>query len=91
MFRTYQNALWQTQILPKGTDKKSGGKRKGHPPTKLTEQQVLECRARSEFFGWSLSHCAEHYKTQIQYMRNLLDYQVRSMLIPKPADAGLNQ
>lgn len=91
MFRTYQNALWQTQSLPKGTERKAKpeGKR-GGPSTVMTEQQVLECRARHEYFGWSIEKCYRHYDRPVQYMRNLLQYQVRSKLIPTPADANLS-
>lgn len=90
MIRTFQNALWQTQTLPKGTDRKARSETRGRPPTLLTEQQVLEARARHEFFGWPYWQCAKLYGTSKQYMRNLMAYQVRGHLIPTPADANLS-
>lgn len=89
MIRTHANALWQTRNLPGGTDKKAASKKRGHPPTKLTAEQALECRARHEFFEWSALRCARHYCTSQDYMRNLLGYIVRRDLIAKPEHANL--
>lgn len=90
MFRTYANALWQTQRLPRETDRKAGsdGKR-GHPPTKLTAEQVLECRSRHEFHNWNALRCSRHYGTSQEYMRNLLGYITRRDLIARPEHANL--
>ncbi len=90
MFRTYQNALWQTQKLPKATDRKAKGEKKRNgPPTILTEQQVLECRSSHEFHRWNVNMCHAHYQTTVKYMRKLLNYELRGRLIPTPEDANL--
>lgn len=89
MFRTYQNALWQTQKLPTADrSHKEPGKR-GHPPTKLTDEQALECRARHEFFGWTPLKCQRHYGTSATYMRSLLGYVTRNKLLAKPEHANI--
>ena len=92
MFRTYANALWQTQTLPKGTDKKAcTEKRKGRSPGRLTDQQVLECRARHFFFGWEDWYLADHYGTDLRYMKRLLEGVTHAHLIEKPEHANINR
>lgn len=90
MFRTYQNALWQTQKLPTSDKRASGPRKRGGPPTLLTEAEVLECRARNEFHGddWPDWKLADHYGTSLQYMHRLLGYIVRGNLIAKPEHAN---
>lgn len=93
MYRTYQNALWQTQSLSKlATARKAKPEKdnKGPSNTLLTEQQVLECRARHEFFNWTSARCAKYYGTTSSYMYQLLDYRLRSKLIAKPHHANIN-
>lgn len=51
--------------------------------TLLTDEQVLECRCRSEFEGWDRNRLAEEYGVSRGYMTTLLDYTVRSKLIPR--------
>jgi AraC-like DNA-binding protein len=54
-----------------------------HYKTLMTDDQVLECRARHEFDGWSRQRLASAYGVSVEYMRRLLDYTVRSKLVPK--------
>lgn len=90
IIRTYSGALWHGQSINNQTASKAKAeKRPGHPPTILSEEEVLECRARHEFFGWSLNRCASTYQTTTRYMRQLLDYQVRGKLISKPEHANI--
>lgn len=89
MLRTYQNALWQTHKLPTDDKRASKPRKRGGPETLLTEAQVLECRARHEFFNWNHLKCVRHYGTSDSYMRNLLGYIVRGNLIAKPEHANL--
>jgi hypothetical protein len=89
MFRTYQNALWQTQKLPKGTDRKASSNNVGRPPALLSEEHALECRARHEFHNWEDYQCADHYGTTLTYMQRFLNYETRSHLIAKPEHANL--
>ena len=89
MYRTYQNALWQTQKLPKATDRKHVEINRGRPPTLLTVEQALECRARHEFHGWEDYQCADHYGTTLIYMQRFLNYETRVSLIAKPEHANL--
>lgn len=72
---------------PKGT---KGYKLRDEAPRRLSSRvllsdaQVLECRARSEFEpGWTLERLALTYSTSREYMRALLEYTVRSKLIPR--------
>jgi hypothetical protein len=50
----------------------------------LTDAQVLECRIRWEYEpGWSQERLALTYGTSYAYMGKLLEYTVRSKLIPR--------
>lgn len=51
--------------------------------TLMTDEQVLECRALHEFNDWPPDELAERYGVSEQYMVKLLEYVVRSKLIPK--------
>jgi hypothetical protein len=51
----------------------------------LTDEQVLECRRRYEYEGWSIERLMEEYGTTRRYMREPVEYLVRSKLIPKRA------
>ena len=51
--------------------------------TRMTDEQVLACRALHEFEGWSRQRLAREYGQSDDYMRRLLDYTVRSKLVPK--------
>lgn len=53
------------------------------PNIKLTDEQVLECRARHEFEGWPIQRLIDAYGVDYEYMRKLLEYAVRSKLIPR--------
>ena len=89
ILRTYTNALWQTQNLPKATDKKAtSGKRSG-PKSVMTDDQLRECRARHQYFCWTASKCAKHYGVKYQTMKNLLEYINRADVIAKPHHANL--
>lgn len=89
--RTYANALWMTQNLPGELDRKVVERKRGGPSTLLSEDQVLECRARHEFAGWSVSHCASNYGTTVSYMRQLLSYSLRSNLHAEPKHTNLGE
>lgn len=89
MYRTYQNALWQTQKLPTEDKRASEPKERGRPPSKLTPEQVLECRARHEFHNWNMLKCVRYYGTSTPYMRNLLGYIVMRHLVAKPEHANI--
>jgi hypothetical protein len=72
--------------LPPEPRKPTVEKRQGRrQDVKLTDAQVLECRARFEFEGWSIERLMEEYGTTRRYMRELVEYLVRSKLIPKRA------
>lgn len=52
----------------------------------LTDEQVIECRTRYEFEGWSRRRLLDEYEkygVTNQYLYNLLSYATRSKLIPK--------
>lgn len=89
ILRTYAGALWQSQSLPREDKRVNVQGGRGRPPTILTEEKVLECRARYEFYGWPIRKCAKHYGLKEQYTRNLMNYQTRSFLIPEPKHANL--
>lgn len=78
--RTHANGLWMAQNLPGQLSKKAVERKRGRPATLLTEEQVLECRARHEFAGWSAVDCAKHYGPSVHYMHQLLSYSIRSRL-----------
>lgn len=48
----------------------------------MTDSQVLECREAHEFEGVRPDVLARRYGVKLSYMRQLLDYAVRSKLIP---------
>jgi len=55
---------------------------RGHPPTIMTDEQVIECRVSHEHHGEKPHVLARRYGTSLPYMRALLDYRTRSKLIP---------
>lgn len=57
-----------------------------HGPTLLTDAQVIECRGRYEFQGWTRTQLAEHYGLSREYLSVLLTYRNRSKLYPKAVD-----
>lgn len=88
--RTHMGTLWQTQNMPRGTDRKFAGEiKRGHPKTILTESEVLEARAKSEFFHWTDEALADEFGTSVLYMSRLLDYIVRRKLIARPEHANI--
>ena len=89
MFRTHCNALWQTQSLARQGDRASSESRRGRKTPKLADEKALEARARHEYHGWSLAHCASHYQTTVNYMRQILNYHSRSKLVARPEHANL--
>lgn len=75
---------------PKGTDRKPAAEvKRGHPKTLLTEQEVLECRAKHDFFHWTVEALSDEFGTSTLYMRRLIDGVVRANLIAKPEHANL--
>jgi H2-forming N5,N10-methylenetetrahydromethanopterin dehydrogenase-like enzyme len=49
----------------------------------LTEQQVAECRDAHERLGERAPVLARRYGTSIHYMYTLLNYQTRSLIVPR--------
>lgn len=89
MFRTYQNALWQSQTLPGAGDRKTTERKRPAPRSDLSDEIVLEMRSRHEYHCWTTLKVSRHYGINQQRTRNLLDYQTRGNLIPKPEHANL--
>jgi len=58
-------------------------KKQPRPPCKLTDEQVIEARTLHEQQGWTIPQIADKYKLRLQYVRAMLNYEVRSKLIPK--------
>lgn len=87
--RTHYGATWMLQNIGVGQSKAKAEQRRGGPATLLTDEQVLECRARHEFAGWSTVQCAKHYGPSVAYMHRLLAYEVRSRLYAEPKHANL--
>lgn len=55
----------------------------------LTEAEVLECRTLHEFHGWGRRALARRYpKASDDYLRKLLDYEIRAQLHLDPRHVG---
>ena len=72
-------------VAPKRPAKATPQPKPEKPPKvqKMTDEQVLECRAAFEFEGASRRSLELKYDVSTTYMSQLLDYVVRSKLIPR--------
>lgn len=87
--RTCAQAVWMLQNIGANLRKPKPPAKRGGPATLLTEAEVLECRARHEFAGWTPLQCSSWYGPSVHYMRRLLAYEVRSRLYAEPRHANL--
>jgi hypothetical protein len=90
LVRTIAGSLWQTQNLPKATDRKPKSAARNGPKALISDDLFLKCRALHEFEGWADWQLADKYSIDLRYMqRQVLGYETRVMLIPKPHDASI--
>lgn len=78
-------AFKMAMLLPPTPRQPVKEKKLTHQTSKLvlSDAQVLDARTKFEFEGWSRRKVAEHFGLTDEYARRLLDYTVRSKLIPQ--------